>query len=140
MPFFVNSYKSEVIAHGPPFAEVRVQYTFVTGYWTFKAKVLSRCPMIIVEEELNTGYADQTWDQLDQFYSFKLNSKGFRPKQAFYTGRTDSPEYHDLRIETTLSSDYAFLARFVFSFKDSRVEFKGRAATVRFYKSGRSTK
>jgi len=96
MPFFVKSYESEVIARGPLFAEVRVRYTFDTGYWTFRAKVLSGCPMIIVEEELNTGYADQSWDQFDRFYSFRLSGKGFRPKQAFYTGRTDSPEYHDL--------------------------------------------
>ena len=96
VPFFVKSYNAEVPARGPLFAEVRVRYTFDTGYWTFKAKVLSGCPMVIIEEELDTGYADQTWDQFDRFYSFKINGNGFRPKQAFYTGRTDENGYHDL--------------------------------------------
>jgi hypothetical protein len=56
---------------------------------------------------------------------------------------TDPPAtFHRLgdnavRIETPLATDYAFLAPFEFSFKDSRVQFKGQAATVRFYKSGK---
>ncbi|MBI2440306.1 MAG: hypothetical protein HYV35_02930 [Lentisphaerae bacterium] len=96
-PFEVKSYKAEVTAAGPLFAEARVHYIFDTGYWTFTARVLKNCPMIIIEEELNTGYSGQQWDKADRFYSLILNSGGFKPTQGFYTsGFTDKEEFHTL--------------------------------------------
>jgi hypothetical protein len=42
-----------------------------------------------------------------------------------------------VRIETPLSTDYAFLNPTAFEFKDDRVQFNGMSGTVRFFKSGK---
>jgi len=42
-----------------------------------------------------------------------------------------------VKIETPLSTDYVFLLSYPFTYKDERVEFRGMAATVRFYRSGK---
>ena len=99
VPFRVKSYRAEVIASGPLFAEARVHYVFDVGYWTFRARVLKGCPMIIVEEEFDTGYGGQKWDRVDRFYSLVLNDRGFKPTQGWYTGRSGKAEFHDLLRE-----------------------------------------
>jgi hypothetical protein len=95
-PFYVKSYRAEVTASGPLFAEARVHYVFDVGYWTFTARVIRGCPMVVISEEMDTGYSGQEWDRADRFFSLVLSSDGFRPTQAFYTGRTDAAEYHNL--------------------------------------------
>jgi hypothetical protein len=52
---------------------------------------------------------------------------------ATFTRLTDSA----LKVETPLSTDYAFMNSLPSSFKDGQVEFDGLAASVRFYKDGR---
>ena len=95
-PFKVKSYKAEVTAAGPVFAEARVRYTFDTGYWTFTARVVRGCPMVIINEEVDTGVGGQAWDTADRFYVLPLNTGGFKPTQGWYTGRTDADGFHDL--------------------------------------------
>jgi len=96
VPFRVRSYRAEVIANGPLFAEARVRYVFDNGYWTFRAKVLRGCAMIVIEEELDTGYNKQKWDQVDRFYTLPLTGGSFKPTQGFYGGRAGGPEFSDL--------------------------------------------
>ena len=96
VPFKVKSYKAEVTAAGPVFAEARVHYTFDTGYWTFTARVVRGCPMVIINEEIDTGDGGQAWDTADRFYVLPLNADGFKPTQGWYTGRTDANDIHDL--------------------------------------------
>ncbi len=96
VPFKVKSYRSEVTAAGPLFAEVRVTYAFDTGYWIFTARVLRGCPMVLIQEQFDTGFDNRAWDQADRFYTLTLNGEQFKPTQAFYTGRTDAEEFHNL--------------------------------------------
>ncbi|MHB9133340.1 MAG: hypothetical protein ACYDBB_19915 [Armatimonadota bacterium] len=96
VPFNVKSYRAEVTATGPLFAEARVTYTFDTGYWTFTARVLQNSPMVLIKEEFDNGYNNQQWNAVDRFYEITLNGKGFQPTQAFYTGRNEGGEYADL--------------------------------------------
>jgi len=99
VPFRVKSYRAELTAAGPLFAEARVHYVFDVGYWTFRARVLKNCAMVIVEEELDTGYSGQKWNQVDRFYSLVLNDRGFKPTQGWYTGRSGEAQFHDLMKE-----------------------------------------
>jgi len=96
VPFRVKSWQAEVTEDGPLFAEARVKYVFDTGYWTLSARVMDGCPMVLVEEEFDTGYSGQEWQEADRFYTLVLNGEGFRPTQAFYCGRTDKEHYHNL--------------------------------------------
>jgi hypothetical protein len=52
---------------------------------------------------------------------------------ASFTRLSDSA----VKVETPLSTDYAFLNAFPSTFKDDRVQFDGLAASVRFFKDGR---
>ena len=96
VPFKVKAYKAEVTARGPLFAEARVSYTFDTGYWIFTARVVQGCPMVLMQEQFDTGFDNRDWDQADRFYTFTLSGVNFKPTQAFYTGRTDTEDYHNL--------------------------------------------
>ena len=96
VPFKVKSYQAEVTAAGPVFAEARIRYTFDTGFWTFTARVVRGCPMVIINEEVDTGDGGQAWDTADRFYVLPLNTGGFKPTQGWYTGRTDTEGFHDL--------------------------------------------
>jgi hypothetical protein len=96
VPFRVNSWKTEVTAAGPLFAEARVTYAFDTGYWTFKARVIRGCPMIVIEEELNNGYSGLKARQFDRYFSLRLDGEGFRPTQVFLAGRNDRDELQDV--------------------------------------------
>lgn len=104
IPFRIRSYEAEITARGPLFAEARVRYVFDTGYWTFTARVVHGSPLILVEEELDNGWNPQgcglpgttAYDDVDRFYSIPLNTGGFQPIQGFFTGRVDTPDYHDL--------------------------------------------
>ncbi len=102
VPFRVKSYQAEVTAAGPLFAEARVRYVFETGYWVFSARVLRGSPLIQIREELDNGMNEEQFDlvhvpyNIDRFYSLVLNDKGFKPTQAFFTGRVDKPEYEQL--------------------------------------------
>jgi hypothetical protein len=101
VPFEVKSYQAEVTAAGPLFAEARVRYVFETGYWTFTARVLRGSPLIQISEELDNGWNDQHFTKADRFYSLVLNGEGFKPTQAFFTGRVDKPEYATLLNQET---------------------------------------
>jgi hypothetical protein len=96
VPFKVKSYASELTASGPCFAEAKVTYLFDAGYWTFTARVVRGCPMVLINEEFDTGYSKAPWDSFGNFYTLKLTGDTFRPTQAFYTGRTDAPDNHNL--------------------------------------------
>jgi hypothetical protein len=96
VPFKVKSYASELTSSGPCFAEARVKYQFDAGYWTFTARVVRGCPMVVIKEEFDTGYSKAKWDSFGNFYTLKLTGDAFKPTQAFYTGRTDTPESHNL--------------------------------------------
>ena len=96
VPFKVKAYKAEVTAAGPVFAEARIRYTFDTGYWAFTARVVRDCPMVIINEEVDTGDGGQAWDTTDRFYVLPLNTRGFKPTQGWYTGHTDAEGFHDL--------------------------------------------
>jgi len=96
VPFKVKSYHTEVVAQGPLFAEARVHYLFEGGYWTFTTRVIRGCPMVRISEEVDTGNSGQNWDAADRFYVFTLNGNGFKPTQAYYTGRTEVEGFHDL--------------------------------------------
>lgn len=88
-PFAAKSYQTEVTADGPLFAEARVSYRFETGYWNLKARVVAGSPMVIIEEEFDTGWNDQPCDKVDRFCTLSLTDGGFQPKQAFFGGRND---------------------------------------------------
>lgn len=96
VPFLVKSYRTELLADGPLFAEARVHYVFDTGYWTFTVRVIKGCPMMVANEEFNNGFSKQKWSDFDRFYSLVLNGGDFKAVQGFYTGRTDKPELSDL--------------------------------------------
>jgi len=99
VPFKVKSYESQVLAEGPLFGEVRVRYEFAEGYWVLKARVIKGCPMVVVEEELDTGDSGMKWDKFDGYYCFVLNGENFGPDRAFYTGHAYTqrePEYKDI--------------------------------------------
>ena len=95
VPFTVKSFESTVTERGPLFAEAHVQYTFDTGSWTFTARVIKDHPIVIIREELDTGWNEQDSEEIDRFYSFILNGGDFSPEQVFYTGRT-SDGFHGL--------------------------------------------
>jgi len=129
VPFLVKSYKAEVTATGPLFAEARIHYLFDTGYWTFKARVLKGCPVIIIEEELDNGFEQKEWDQADRFYSVVLNDGAFKPTQAFYAGRNE-PGYSDLLehhmpapLEGQRASDISYVSGYTLSFKQDRDDY-----------------
>lgn len=95
-PFNVKSYDARVMASGPLFAEVRVHYVFDTGYWTFRTKVIQGCPMIVIEEELDNGMSELSAEQFDRFFSFALNKGGFKPTEAYFTGKNDKDYLENL--------------------------------------------
>ncbi|MHB9025220.1 MAG: hypothetical protein ACYC7E_13795 [Armatimonadota bacterium] len=107
VPFAVKSYHSEITAAGPLFAEVKVHYLFETGYWTLTARVLRGSPLIQIREELDNGMHEEHFDlintprNIDRFYSFVINGEGFKPTQAFFLGRVDTPEYSKLLNQET---------------------------------------
>ena len=132
VPFKVKSYKSEVTATGPIFAEARIRYTFDTGYWTFTARVVRGCPMVIINEEVDTGDGGQAWDTTDRFYVLPLNTHGFTPTQGWYTGRTDKDDFHDLLNQYTqpvLTNGMqnggagTMLFGYTLSFKENRTDY-----------------
>ncbi len=96
VPFLVKSYKTELTASGPLFAEATVTYTFDVGYWTFKARVIKDCPMIVVDEDLDTGDCKMQWDQFDRFYTLRLNGAGFKPGEVYFAGRSDREDMNGL--------------------------------------------
>jgi len=96
VPFKVKSYQTELTANGPLFAEAKISYLFDAGYWTFKARVINGCPLVRIQEEFDTGFDNRNWDQADHFYNLTLNGDQFKPTQAFYTGRTDTEDFHNL--------------------------------------------
>jgi hypothetical protein len=100
VPFRVRSYKAEVTATGPLFAEARVTYVFDVGYWTFKVRAIQDCPMIVVEEELDTGNSGLKWDRFDRFFALRLNGAGFKPEEIYLTGHNDREELQTIRKET----------------------------------------
>ncbi len=87
VPFNVRSYKTEITATGPLFAEATVRYGFDTGYWTFTARVVKGSPMVQITEELDNGWNEQKTANVDRFYTFTLNTDDFKPTQAYYLGR-----------------------------------------------------
>ena len=91
-PFTLKSYSTEVTASGPLFAEAKVSYTFVEGYWIFTARVVRGCPTVIVHEDFNTGPSGQLARDADRFFTLPLAGPGFAPTQFFFTGRNDRPE------------------------------------------------
>jgi len=107
VPFEVKSYKTELTAAGPLFAEAKISYLFETGYWTFTVRVLRGSPLMQISEELDNGMNEQHFDlshppyNIDRFYSLTLTGDGFKPTQAFFTGRTDKPEYAKLLNQET---------------------------------------
>lgn len=96
VPFLVKSYKAELTASGPLFAEATVTYVFDVGYWTFKARVIKDCPMVVVDEELDTGDCGMKWDKFDRFYTLRLNGAGFKPGEVYFTGRSDREDLQGL--------------------------------------------
>ena len=109
-PMKVLGYQAEVTASGPVFAEAKVRYQFDTGYWNFTARVVQGSPLVLIEEELDNGWNDQPADRVDRFYSLTLNGESFKPKQAFYFGRVDKPEYKTL-LDTGLQPEVAAVER-----------------------------
>jgi len=95
-PFKVHSIKSEITSQGPLFAEVKIHYTFSNGYWIFKAKVLKDCPMLIIDEEFNTGISTKAAGEFDNFHTLILNDGAFKPSQTFFNGATVNKELHDI--------------------------------------------
>ncbi len=114
VPFRVLGYEAEVTAHGPLFAEARVRYQFDTGYWNFTARVVQGSPLVLIEEELDNGWNEQSAERVDRFYSFALGSESFKPTQAFYCGRVDKPEYKTL-LDTALQPEVAAVERQAFA-------------------------
>lgn len=108
VPFRVKSYQAELTAAGPLFAEARVRYLFDSGYWTFTARVLRGSPLIQIREELDNGMNEEQFDlvhvayNIDRMYSLILNTGGFQPTQAFFTGRADKDEFTTLLKQETL--------------------------------------
>jgi hypothetical protein len=96
VPFLVKSMETELTASGPLFAEARVTYTFDTGFWIFKAKVIRDCPMIVVSEELDNGDSKLGADQFDRFYTLRLNGADYKPDQFYFTGRNDREDLQGL--------------------------------------------
>lgn len=96
VPFLVKSVKTEVLANGPVFAAARVTTVFDVGSWSFTARVIRGCPVVIVHEELDNGFCTQLWDKYDRFYSLVLNAGEFKPSQIFFGGRNDKPEFETL--------------------------------------------
>jgi len=92
VPFGVKSWRSDVVAEGPLFAEVKLDYLFDTGFWTFRAKVVQGEPLVVVSEEFDNGWNEQPADQVDRFYTFDLTGKDFQPTQAFVAGRAPKEE------------------------------------------------
>jgi len=130
VPFLVKSYEAEVTAAGPLFAEARIHYVFDTGYWTFKARVLKDCPMIVIEEEFDNGFEEKEWDKADRFYSVVLNAGAFKPAEAFYAGRSDEPQYCNLlkkhmpeQLKGLRASDLSYVSGYSLSFKDERDDY-----------------
>lgn len=103
-PFRLHAYSAEVTAHGPVFAEARIRYVFDEGHWTLRARVIQNCPMIVIEEEFDTGYSAQTWDRADRFYTFVMNDGDFAPRHGFFLSRynPDRDEFMDLLQGRTL--------------------------------------
>lgn len=110
VPFPVKSYKAEVTAAGPVFAEARIRYQFDVGYWTLTARVIRRCPTVIVREEFDTGRSPQSWSQYDRFYSLVLNGGEFKPTQVFYGGRNDHAELQTL-LKDAFREDWRKLSK-----------------------------
>jgi hypothetical protein len=105
-PFAIKSYEATLDHAGPLFAQATVRYTMEQGYWTMKVRVIRGCPMVLIEEEFDTGDSGQTWENIDRFYQLNLSSASnpggsgaFTPTQAFFTGRTDKDDYRDLLRE-----------------------------------------
>ncbi len=96
VPFKVRSYKTEITAAGPVFAEAKVTTVFDVGTWTFTARVIRGCPVVIVREELDNGWCPLLWDKYDRFYSLVLNSGEFKPSQIFCGARNDKDEFQNL--------------------------------------------
>lgn len=109
VPFKVKSYKSEITAHGPLFAEVTSRYEFDTGYWQHKAKVVMGSPMIIISEELDNGFNEQDWDKVDRFFTLVLNDT-FKPKQMFFGARNNKPHQETL-IKSGMKEEWTALGR-----------------------------
>ena len=83
VPFNVRSIQSEVTATGPLFVEAKIRYGFDTGYWIFTARVVQGSPLILISEELDNGWNDETAAAMDHFYTFTLNGENFQPTQAY---------------------------------------------------------
>ncbi len=96
VPFLVKSFKTEIIASGPVFAEARVTTVFDVGTWTFTARVIRGCPVVVVREEFDNGWCSQPWDKFDRFYSLVLNDGDFKPSQIFYGAPNDRDEFQNL--------------------------------------------
>jgi len=92
VPFKVKSYKTELLASGPIFAEAKISYTFDGGYWNLVARVVKDCPTVIIHEEFNTGFSGQQACDADRFFTLPLTGGGFTPGQFFFTGHNDLPE------------------------------------------------
>jgi hypothetical protein len=101
-PFKIKSVKSELLSSGPLFAEVKTHYVFSEGYWTFRAKMIKNCPMIIIDEEFDNGISDKPWDKFDCFHSFTLNEGDFKPTETYlsaktnFNGKVDHAELYDI--------------------------------------------
>jgi len=107
VPFRVKSYDVRVTAKGPLFAEVRVHYLFNVGEWTFKARVIKDCPMILIDEELNTGNSGTRANEFDRFWTLVVNSGGFSPTQAFYGSNNHDTAFNGLVKDAIPDSDLA---------------------------------
>jgi hypothetical protein len=132
VPFAVKSYKTEITATGPLFAEAKVSYLFETGYWTFTARVLQGSPLVQIREEVDNGWNPQEFKAIDRFYTVTLNGEGFTPTQAFYLGRPEKgydtllngetqPEVKAVMGQPSISGTTA--SGYPLTFADTRTEY-----------------
>lgn len=95
-PFKMLGYEANLTDVGPIFARATVRYQFDAGYWTFTARVFRDTPMVLIDEELDTGDSKLNWDHFDRFFSVPLQGKGFKPTQAFFGARNEREDLQDL--------------------------------------------
>ncbi|MCX5659283.1 MAG: hypothetical protein NTW19_06115 [Planctomycetota bacterium] len=95
-PLRIMAYEATLLDQGPVFARAAVRYTFENGYWAFTARVFRDTPMILIDEELDTGDSKLAWDKFDRFLSVPLQGKDFKPAQVFFGSRNEREDLQDI--------------------------------------------
>lgn len=96
IPWRVLSHETQILDQGPLFSRATVRYQFETGYWTFTARVFRDTPIVLIDDELDTGDSGLPAEGFDRFYSIPLSGGGFKPSQLFFGGRCDREDLTDL--------------------------------------------